>query len=82
MNLSLPQTTKTARGGARELPMPQPRFIVCWVPTHTHTHTHLLPLEDGGELAEDLFGIDQQRQLSDDEADGGPGQELLALLLE
>ena len=42
MNLSLPQTTKTARGGARELPMPQPRVIVCWVqpPRHTHTKKH------------------------------------------
>ena len=39
MNLSLPQTTKTARGGARELPMPQPRFIVCWVQPPRHTHT-------------------------------------------
>ena len=36
------QTTKTARGGARALPLPSPRFIVCWVPPprHTHTHTH------------------------------------------
>ena len=33
------QTTKIARGGARALPLPSPRFIVCWVPPPRHTHT-------------------------------------------
>ena len=33
------QTTKTARGGACEVPLPQPKFIVCWVPPPRHTHT-------------------------------------------
>ena len=33
------QTTKFARGGARALPLPSPRFIVCWVPPPRHTHT-------------------------------------------
>ena len=32
-------TTKIARGGARELPMPQPSIIVCWVQPPRHTHT-------------------------------------------
>ena len=33
------QTIKTALGGARALPSPSPRFIVCWVPPPRHTHT-------------------------------------------
>jgi hypothetical protein len=48
MNLSLPQTTKTARGGARELPMPQPRIIVCWVQPPRHTHTRKRRGLEGG----------------------------------
>jgi len=42
------QTTKTARGGARELPMPQPRIIVCWVQPPRHTHTRKRRGLEGG----------------------------------
>ena len=51
------QTIKTALGGARALPSPSPRFIVCWVPPPRHTHRETFRAgEAGGMGGEPGFG--------------------------